>query len=553
MAKLNPDNHPTALDVMREKELKRKRELDGELDVDQDTTPFSVANMELPREGMKLKKQKIDRAENPTPSSSNYDAQLSSEKKSKSEKRKEKEQRKKEKRARKEEKRKAKQARKEATEREAEEQEEEQAAFSPSQQDDTFLDSVMGDVGPFDGSGLTDEQPGPSIGSASPSPPPDSTFSHASKLSASSTSTAPSLTSASVLPAFARAQEHLEIEAVSKRFTLDTLPGVSVFDHSQSTEETLQESFTSEHTFQEQSQVLITSATNTFTLDKLSTSEQPPMAEHESISDKPMAPGNGSKAKLTSEERDSAAQRLREKIAALRAARNADGPDGRPARSRQELIEARRKEQDARKQRKKDARKQSKEDSERAKAEAELALLRGSGSPVGSPAAVFGSRRSSPDRATVAFGRVAWADGAALGADGAALEAPRKTKGPSDPRSALEAARKKRERLAALDERKRADIEEKDAWLGAKKRARGERPRDDASLLKKALKRKDAQKVRSEKQWQERARAVEKGVQARQMKREENLRKRREEKGKKGKKVKRPGFEGSFRARPRVK
>jgi hypothetical protein len=266
---------------------------------------------------------------------------------------------------------------------------------------------------------------------------------------------------------------------------------------------------------------------------------------------------NGSKVKLSAEDKESAAQRLREKIAALRAARKADGPDGRPARSRQELIEARRKEQEKRKQRKKEARKESKEEEARAKAEAELALLRGSGSPIGSPGDVFGlgSRRSSPDRASLSFGfgRVAWGDGTHLDKESSGLNPTHKRKGPSDPRTALDAAQRKHERLSALDDAKRADIEEKDAWLSAKKKAHGERVRDDTSLLKKALKRKEDQKQRSEKQWQDRVRAVEKGKQMRQQKREDNLRKRREEKGKKGKKVKRPGFEGSFRARPKAK
>jgi hypothetical protein len=92
-------------------------------------------------------------------------------------------------------------------------------------------------------------------------------------------------------------------------------------------------------------------------------------------------------------------------------------------------------------------------------------------------------------------------------------------------------------------------------WLNAKKRAHGEKVRDDTSLLKKALKRRESAKKKSEREWKERLEAVKKGKDARQQKREENLRKRREEKGNKGKKPAagkkkaRPGFEGSFKAK----
>ena len=128
----------------------------------------------------------------------------------------------------------------------------------------------------------------------------------------------------------------------------------------------------------------------------------------------------------------------------------------------------------------------------------------------------------------------------------------KKRKGPQDPRTALQAAQKKNSRIGGLDDGKRADIEEKDLWLSAKKKAHGERPRDDMSLLKKTLKRKQKQKEKSEKEWTERITGVQKGKEMRQKKREENLKKRKEEKGGKGKKKAtkkkgRPGFEGSFR------
>jgi hypothetical protein len=152
------------------------------------------------------------------------------------------------------------------------------------------------------------------------------------------------------------------------------------------------------------------------------------------------------------------------------------------------------------------------------------------------------------------FGRVAFGDGAQADASLTTITEQRHHKGPADPATALKAAQSKKSRLSGLDEAKRAEIEEKDMWLNAKKRAHGERVRDDTSLLKKALKRQESAKKKSEKEWQGRLEGVAKGQEIRQRKREDNLQKRREEKGSKGKKnknkkVKRPGFEGSFKGR----
>lgn len=246
-------------------------------------------------------------------------------------------------------------------------------------------------------------------------------------------------------------------------------------------------------------------------------------------------------------------ERLRKKIEDLRARRKADGPDGRPARSRQELLDQRRQKEEQRKVHKKELRRAAKEEEARKREE----QLRGSGSPLSME--LFGSRPSPrPQENNFSFGRVAFDDGTAADASLSTLTDPRKKKGPSDVRTALQAAEKKQSRLAGLDAEKRADIAEKDMWLNAKKHAHGERVRDDTNLLKKALKRKEKQKNKSEKQWQEREEAIVKGKEAKQKRREANLKKRKEEKntkgkkkpsaGSKGKKKARPGFEGRFKA-----
>jgi hypothetical protein len=244
--------------------------------------------------------------------------------------------------------------------------------------------------------------------------------------------------------------------------------------------------------------------------------------------------------------------RLTAKLEAMRASRKADGPDGRPARNRAELIETRRKKEAERKAAKKTGRLEAKEDEARQKAEEQLARIRGgSGSP-----SIFPARSPETER-NFNFGRVAWQDGQQLESTLSRFQDPKRKKGKSDAKTALDAAQKKQARINGLDDTKRKDIEEKDLWLAAKKRAQGEKVFDDVNLLKKTLKRQEKQKSKSKQEWKERITSVTEGKEKKQKKREENLKKRRDEKGQKGKKkvkkpgkkVKRPGFEGTFKAR----
>ncbi len=250
--------------------------------------------------------------------------------------------------------------------------------------------------------------------------------------------------------------------------------------------------------------------------------------------------------------------RLIQRIEALRRSRHADGLDGAPARTRQELIESRRQKEEARRTHKKALRQKAKEAERLAQAET---IARGfpllSNSPLFSPGSPITPSSSDPTT-SFSFNRIAFPSSNAHATPSLStiLSPKTKPKGPSDPHTALLAAQKKESRLSSLDETKRADIDEKDAWLNARKRAHGERIRDDTSLLKKTLKRKEKAKKKSEKEWGERIEGVKKGQEIRQKKRETNLAKRREEKGgKKGGKGKkagkkaRPGFEGSFRAK----
>jgi hypothetical protein len=269
--------------------------------------------------------------------------------------------------------------------------------------------------------------------------------------------------------------------------------------------------------------------------------------------------------------------RLQARIDALRAARKADGPDGTPARSRAELIEARRLKQEARRAHRleQQARQRaaaasgagearpetplSDEERQRLRAEEQLAALRGTESPLFAPA-----QTARVGAAGLLFGRVGFGgaspDGdaaagegsAADGADDAAghkallgdalglpVHAPRKHKGPVDPKSALKAAAARAARLEGMTEAQREAARRRTAWAAAAARVRGEKALhlDDAdpALLRKTVKRRERAKAKGEREWKAREEGVKRAGEARQRKREENLAKRREEKGGKGK------------------
>ncbi|OCT47842.1 60S ribosome biogenesis protein Rrp14 [Cladophialophora carrionii] len=243
-------------------------------------------------------------------------------------------------------------------------------------------------------------------------------------------------------------------------------------------------------------------------------------------------------------------QRLQEALSQFRAERKADGTDGRPPKNRQELLDQRRRKEEARKAAKKEQRAREKEEEARRQDE-EIARRfspGGSGSLLASPRSpIIGDNNSSNN---FTFGRIAFSDGTSLDPSTSDVVDPHKKKGPRDVASQLQLAQAKKARLAGLDEEKRSEIEQKDMWLNAKRRAHGEHVRDDSSLLKKALKRQQGQKKKSEKEWTERMEGVKKAQETKQKKRTENLARRKEEKrAGKGKKVKRPGFEGSFKGR----
>ncbi|KAK3674607.1 hypothetical protein LTR78_005693 [Recurvomyces mirabilis] len=493
-AKLDPANQKSALDVMKEHERKRKREL-GEEGGEEGGVGGEDA------EEKTVKKPKVEHDEG-------------ARRRQKAERRKEKRQVKKEKMERKKVKADAKKAAKQDQDLDEALAEKREAEAKLDEDDDQYDedDTVVahnngGELDGFDASGLAEDDT--NLGE-------DTLMDDAHSVVGSEASSAPS-TAAVDSPAFDVATNHSAASS-SSSIVPPSLP--------------------------EQTKQSATTKPAKPTVD--TTAAQAAIKKSD-----PTSGTSSPKIQLPNIDQAQLQERLRQRIEELRARRKADGPEGKPAKSRQDLLEQRRKKEEQRKAAKKEQRRQAKDDEQWKREE----QLRGSGSPMSMD--MFSPRTQENN---FSFSRLAFEDGTSADPTMSTLADPRKKKGPQDPRTALEAAQKKQARISGLDAEKRADIADKDMWLNAKKRAHGERVRDDTSLLKKALKRKEKGKSKSEKAWQEREENVVKGREMKQKKREANLAKRKEDKGgnKGGKKGpqkggakkggKRPGFEGRFKA-----
>ncbi|CCE86844.1 Piso0_005361 [Millerozyma farinosa CBS 7064] len=175
----------------------------------------------------------------------------------------------------------------------------------------------------------------------------------------------------------------------------------------------------------------------------------------------------------------------------------------------------------------------------------------------------------------VLFGNIQFKDGSMVTSD---LERVRsgvekkKQKGPAnnDIKAHLLKLEQKRRKLQELSPEEKEKQREKEQWQKALAQAEGIKIKDDPKLLKKALKRKEKQKAKSEREWRERKQIVKDTIAAKQKRREENLKARSESKGKKGKKSpklkkftgtvnksgsgkKRAGFEGTAKSKGKGK
>ncbi|KAI9448647.1 surfeit locus protein 6-domain-containing protein [Russula earlei] len=120
-------------------------------------------------------------------------------------------------------------------------------------------------------------------------------------------------------------------------------------------------------------------------------------------------------------------------------------------------------------------------------------------------------------------------------------------KSSSNPTQALQQLTSRKEKLIALPEERRKQIEEREKWGKAAARMEGIKVADDETRLKKAAKRNEKQKTKNKKAWADRKEQLAANMAARQKKRADNIASRNEKrkekhKGAKGKS--RPGFEG---------
>ena len=180
---------------------------------------------------------------------------------------------------------------------------------------------------------------------------------------------------------------------------------------------------------------------------------------------------------------------------------------------------------------------------------------------------------------SVMFGNIAFQDGSQVTSDLTNLRRSadkKKQKGPAnnDIKAHLKKLEKKKLKLASMTPEEREQQDKKDKWQRVLNQAEGIKVKDDEKLLKKALKRKEKKKLKSEIEWRDRKQVVKDTVAARAKRREENLKARKESKGLKGHKKKnqpklrkfsgvvnkkaalgkkRAGFEGSVKSKKKKK
>lgn len=173
---------------------------------------------------------------------------------------------------------------------------------------------------------------------------------------------------------------------------------------------------------------------------------------------------------------------------------------------------------------------------------------------------------------TLLYGNIVFNDGSRVTSDLTNMRNTaerKKLKGPAnnDIKAHLLKIEKKKRKLEQLSPEDQAKETEKSNWKKVLAQAEGIKVKDDEKLLKKALKRKEKQKLKSEIEWKDRKQIVRDTISAKLKRREENLKSRKDNKGKKSKNQpklkkftgivnktktatkKRAGFEGSAKSK----
>ncbi|KAG7095961.1 hypothetical protein E1B28_006646 [Marasmius oreades] len=247
-------------------------------------------------------------------------------------------------------------------------------------------------------------------------------------------------------------------------------------------------------------------------------------------------------------------EKLHAKMASLRRG-NAQRPNGQ-AGDRDELLEERRRQRAAmRERRRKETRekkkreeemkgKKAKEKQQNDKVQAVQPKPTKTQLLVPDPKPSVLSYNPHSKLTTVAFSSISQPNGA-----GPSNPKNARLKTTSDPHQALSQLAARKEKLASLPEEKRKAVEEKERFEKAEARLEGVKVKDDEARLKKAAKRKEKEKAKTKKTWDERKEQLAASTAAKQKKRADNIASRNERRNDKRKGVKiknkaRPGFEG---------
>lgn len=225
-------------------------------------------------------------------------------------------------------------------------------------------------------------------------------------------------------------------------------------------------------------------------------------------------------------------EKLANKINMLREKRRAPGTKmaAGPAKLREQMLAERKRKQELKKQEKLRKKKEEQEGKNGAEDEEQEA-------------------ENEPENEDILFGNIEFKDGSRVTSDLLKLRkgiAQKKKKGPQnkDIKAHLTILENKKKKLEAMSPEERAEVMEKEKWSRVMNQAEGVKVKDDEKLLRKSLKRKEKQKLRAELEWKERKQTVKDTIAAREKRRDENLKARKEQKGKKGKQPRLRKFSG---------
>lgn len=260
-------------------------------------------------------------------------------------------------------------------------------------------------------------------------------------------------------------------------------------------------------------------------------------------------------------------ERLASKISLLKEKRKAPGTKtGGPAKSREQMLAERKRKQESRQERLKRKREAEENDDDASD---------NSDANNDDDDDDLVEQDNNPN---VLFGNIQFKDGSRMTSDLQKIRngiEHKKKKGPAnnDIKAHLLKLEAKRRKLDQLSPEERKKQQELSQWQGLMDQAEGIKIKNDERLLKKALKRKEKQKLKSEIEWRDRKQVVKDTISARAKRREANLKARKENKGKKSKNQvklrkftgtvnkskggkdnkKRAGFEGSAKSKNKLK